>query len=365
MKLPNGSGTVIKMHGHRRNPYAAVVTVGWIQLFNDDGSPKGTAKQKKKYIGYYSTRKEALKALVSHSESDPPTQAESSAPVSKAPQNSKYVPTFMQMWKEVKTLRSPQWAAVTLRNYERNYDRCKSIWNKRIDEITYIDLQKIMNDYMAEKHPASVFKLMKVFMTLVFGEAVKAGYITSSPSQYVSYKATAEKKTKKAIPESVIKKISECQDARTHDVVMILIYTGMRIEELLNLKKKNYHDTYIIAGEKTDAGKNRIIPLHPYIRDMVKSLVNNRPRIGYVRFSECLREDCKNYYGYSFTAHECRHTFITLANKYNLDLYSIKKIVGHASNDVTEAVYTHIQVDTLMREIKKIPEPVKLTAGTK
>ena len=43
MRRGNGDGSIFKLKGRRRRPYAVRVTVGW----TDDG------KQKYKYIGYY------------------------------------------------------------------------------------------------------------------------------------------------------------------------------------------------------------------------------------------------------------------------------------------------------------------------
>ena len=40
-----------------------------------------------------------------------------------------------------------------------------------------------------------------------------------------------------------------------------MIYTGMRIGELFGLRTENVHETYVIGGEKTKAGRNRIIPI--------------------------------------------------------------------------------------------------------
>ena len=56
MKLPNGYGAVVKLSGKRRKPYAARVTVKW----TEDG------KQVRKYLGFYRTRQEALKALADY-----------------------------------------------------------------------------------------------------------------------------------------------------------------------------------------------------------------------------------------------------------------------------------------------------------
>lgn len=48
----------MKLSGRRRKPYAVRITVGWA----DNG------KQIRKYLGYYKTRQEAMKALADHNE---------------------------------------------------------------------------------------------------------------------------------------------------------------------------------------------------------------------------------------------------------------------------------------------------------
>ena len=53
MKNPNGYGSVIKLSGKRRRPFAARITIS----YDDNG------KQTYKYLGYYETRKEALQEL--------------------------------------------------------------------------------------------------------------------------------------------------------------------------------------------------------------------------------------------------------------------------------------------------------------
>ena len=52
MRRGNGDGSIFKLSGKRRRPYAVRITVGW----SDDG------KQKYKYIGYYANKTEAKKS---------------------------------------------------------------------------------------------------------------------------------------------------------------------------------------------------------------------------------------------------------------------------------------------------------------
>ena len=53
MRRGNGEGSIFKLSGKRRKPYAVRVTIGW----TDDG------KQKYKYLGYYTNKTDAKKTL--------------------------------------------------------------------------------------------------------------------------------------------------------------------------------------------------------------------------------------------------------------------------------------------------------------
>ena len=56
MKLPNGYGSVVKMGGHRRKPYAVRKTVGW--RYDQE---KDRQVQEYVIIGYAKTKAEGLK----------------------------------------------------------------------------------------------------------------------------------------------------------------------------------------------------------------------------------------------------------------------------------------------------------------
>lgn len=58
-----------------------------------------------------------------------------------------------------------------------------------------------------------------------------------------------------------------------------MIYTGMRIEETVELKKENVdlQQEFIHSGNKTRKGKNRSIPIHKDIVEIIKELYENSP----------------------------------------------------------------------------------------
>ena len=126
----------------------------------------------------------------------------------------------------------------------------------------------------------------------------------------------------------------------------------------------------MLGGLKTDAGKNRIVPIHP----LIKPLIENRMKEAVSLHSEYLFNDSNGQQGIHITydkyrnrfekvmkclklkhrPHETRHTFITKAKACNVDEYTLKLIVGHAIVDITEKVYTHRTIEQLKAEIVKI-----------
>lgn len=60
------------------------------------------------------------------------------------------------------------------------------------------------------------------------------------------------------------------------NTVLIYIYTGFRLQELLGMKieQVNITNWYFEGGIKTAAGKGRIVPIHDRIKPFVQDLVN-------------------------------------------------------------------------------------------
>src|SRR5699024_5985967 len=87
-----------------------------------------------------------------------------------------------------------------------------------------------------------------------------------------------EKKEKEIFTDMERKKLEEMSKVdKWANTILIMIYTGMRIGELLTLTKfdVDIENMVIMGGIKTDAGKNRIIPVHPKIQKYIKHWYGN------------------------------------------------------------------------------------------
>lgn len=154
---------------------------------------------------------------------------------------------------------------------------------------------------------------------------------------------------------------------QTIDMLIVQCYTGWRPTELCELKTENINlaEGIMIGGIKTKAGKNRIVPIHNRIMEIIKYYYN--PDSTYL-FTQKGKKISYDYYRDHFNIimqylnfnsnhkpHDGRVQFVTSAKKYDLNEYAIKYIVGHNISDITEKVYTRRSIEWLKSEINKIP----------
>ena len=162
------------------------------------------------------------------------------------------------------------------------------------------------------------------------------------------------------------------------DIILFQCYSGWRPQELCELKISNVNldEHYITGGMKTRAGKKRIVPIHPKIEPIIRKYhalasqceseyLFNVPNkwheeklipLKYDRYYK----DYKNiieklHLNPDHKPHDPRKTFVTMAKKADMNEWIIKRIVGHALADVTEASYTERTIEELYDEICKIP----------
>lgn len=156
------------------------------------------------------------------------------------------------------------------------------------------------------------------------------------------------------------------------DMILIGIYSGWRPQELAILKIADIdlEAMTMVGGLKTDAGRNRMVPIHPVIADLVQKNYDKAVKMQ----SEYLFNDENGQQGTWLTydkyrgrfnkvmkklnmthrPHDTRHTFITKAKQAKVNEYILKLIVGHEIQDITEKVYTHRTLEDMKNEMCKI-----------
>ena len=334
MRLPNGYGGIIKLGGNRRKPWAVRLTVG----FADNG------QQKYKYLGYYEKRTEALTALVEYNKN----------PYDIDRKNITFAEVY-EAWAERKFENVSKYS---IRNYKSIYRKCAVLYNMPFADIKTEHLQGIID----ENKKLSNVNLLKVFFGQLYIYAKKYDICDKDYSEFVELPLPKSKKKKTPFTSAEVKTLWQNADKPHADIVLILLYTGMRITELIEMKVENVHlgDRYMVGGIKTAAGKNRFIPIHRDIVPLIERQLNAGKKylfeskrgnmLAYNYFAAKKFAPLMSALGMDHTLHETRHTFISQCDRLGLNTTAVKRIVGHSNGDVTER-YTHKDAEELIAVI--------------
>ena len=119
-----------------------------------------------------------------------------------------------------------------------------------------------------------------------------------------------ENNKKKKIPftNDEIKTLWDNADFGFTDMVLIQLYSGWRPQELaiLKISDVDLENDIIEGGLKTEAGKNRIVPIHPLIKDLVIKRYNEAIKLN----SEYLFNDTNSQTDMNMTYDKYRKRFI-------------------------------------------------------
>lgn len=368
-RRPNKSGTVVKLSGNRRKPFMAKITTGYDVI---------TGNQIQKPIGYFETRQEALDALSIYSLTQ--NKNLNSNTLKELGGNTfdeimkiqnKSLPNFGQIYdiifdKDLCNLSKQSQGA-----YNSAFKRLKVLHHRNISDINLFDMQNQLDLASTEVQEKTLLN-MKSICVRVFEYAVIHQYIERN-SDFTSYLTCKSNKTtnthRKHIPFSIdeVKLLFDDYSIESK-CVLVYIFTGCRPIELINFKKENlYLDVlstdngnelkidYIIAGSKTDAGKNRIIPIHHLIKPFIKEVVNELGKYkAPIQVRNKIFMPLMKKLKLEHIPYDTRHTFATLAKLSNIDEFSRKRIMGHKSVNITDDVYTHSIKNKLYIEMNKI-----------
>ena len=336
MRRANGTGSVVKLSGNRRKPFAVRITTGW----TDKGYPIY------EILDYVETREKGLQILDEYNRNPYDVNLHNA--------------TFNELHEAWQN--SPQYQKLSgglKHNCKTGYNYCKDIGNKRYKDLRVDDFQGCINK-ASDKSSATQGHIKNLFYHLdryAYGHQV----ITH---MYYSLLTIDPPHPAKKIPftDKEIQIVKDNLDYPWADIALTMLYGGWRIGEVRELLTANVDlDNEIIQGGiKTAAGKDRIVPIHPVILPIIKKRVelNNKYLFGKndKRFSQC------RVYGswhdlmdhlqiMRHTPHECRHTFRTRLDNANANQVCIDLLMGHASKSIGQRVYTHKTLEQLRKTI--------------
>ena len=367
-RLPNGFGQISEIKNRNlRNPFRAMVTVGK----TPDGKP---ICKPLKPESYFATYNDAYAALVEYNKN--PYDLEPSITMQEL--YDKWLPEYEKTVKSTKSATSA-WAY------------CSGVYKMRVMDIRARHVKGCMEEGVAvirgkEQHPTATMKnQIKSVFNMLLDYALEYELVDRNYSRTFNLTEETVKEIQSVKKEHIAFTDEEMDllwaDASSKqgvDILLIQCYSGWRPQELglLELKDVDLENWTFQGGMKTDAGENRVVPIHSRIQDLVLRKYqeaealgspyllnwadpNNRNRknlkLTYARYQkafERIRDELK--LDPNHRPHDGRTHFVTTAKRYGVDEYAIKYMVGHKISDITEKVYTRREFAWLREEIEKI-----------
>lgn len=366
MKLPNNYGSVVKLHGNRRKPWA--VRISYLEE-----QPDGHVKRKRKYLAYFAKQSAALSYLAEYNNG------------ALVPEHQKYadVPTFAELyekWKKYRDSLKSRPVAATWKNYDIAFGMYASVHSRKIISLRAQDLQSCITA-KNEKSKSTVGNMRSVVRGMwqyaMMNEYVEKDITKNLVFEYTNSSAPIHTRF---TDQEIAMLWDALGTVNNVDIVLMYIYTGCRPVELLDIKSCDVHldEQYMIGGAKTEAGRNRIIPIHDALVPLVRYrlnqnreyLITNKYGNHYTRavYHNSNWNTVMNKLHFDHAPHDGRYTFAALADQVSMNEICRKIIMGHSianksgtafktgsGSDVTNDVYTEKTLAQLLAEVNKLP----------
>lgn len=373
MKLPNGFGQITEIKNRNlRKPFRAMVTVGR----REDGRP---ISKMLKPEAFFKTYNEAYEALVEYNRN--PYDLD----------NDISVKELYEKWTSDYFKKS---TVAYQRTVTSAWSYCSSVYSMRAKDLRARHIKGCMEDgYRIETKgkkkgekiyasPGTKTRIKSLF-NLMYDYALEYELVdrnyarTFDISDDVLDEVEQNKHSHIIFTENEIKILWEnIKKVKFTDWIIIQIYMGWRPQELsiLKLADVDLENWTITGGMKTDAGKQRTVPIHSKIKEYIKRnydfaitvgseyLLNDKGqthagvwKISYDKYAKRFDKVIKALsLNPEHRPHDPRKTFVTRAKKAGINDNAIKAIVGHKASDITESAYTDRDIEWLRSDIEKI-----------
>lgn len=337
MKRANGSGSIIKLKGNRRKKYACRLTI-----MDEYGEVK-----ERPYVGYAKTYAEACAILEKYTKN--PLLA-----------NKTTFGEFSKKWFDRKYINNDELTEGTIKTNITIFKYLQPLNNIELIDLKLVVLQNFI-DTIETPHNSMAIKV-KNMLSRILEDAEKYELIDKNYAKFLDTKSRKPKEVNIFSADDIKTMWNNLDKIDNIKYVLILIYTGMRIGELLSCKLEYIHNDHIRHGSKTEDGKDRIIPIPLRIKPIINKLMkhnheylveddNHRPMTTDHFRNSVYNKSLKACNLPLLTPHKCRHTYATMVNELVENKDYVRRVVGHKNFSTTSEVYIHPDQQKLINSV--------------
>lgn len=315
----NGEGSIVK----RGDTWQIRVTAGW-------DTSSGHAVQVRKVKGGFKSKAEAVAYLPKFME----TAAEK---VAKA--------TFSELYDMWYAQHEDRVGKTTMDCYKAAYKHCKPLHHRKFDGIIATELQACIDDCPAGKRTK---ENIKALLSLMYRFAMTNDMVTRNKAETL-YTGNDPRTTRPPLTMEELRKIYHSNEPYK-DYVVAMCYLGYRPTEMLQMRKEAYDpvNKCLVGGIKTEAGKNRIVTIPPFIQPIVDAQlqtpgpflwprIHDNQKMTENYFRKFVFDPMMEHLGIEDrTPYSCRHTYANLLKGVQGSDTDKASLMGHSDASMTK-----------------------------
>lgn len=355
-KRENGCGTVYKRADLKHRPWVAAAPASI-----DGGRIARTV------IGYYATQEEATEALAEFIR----------APIAK-PQM-----TMGELYAEWYPVATRKLSSSMQDGYAAAWKSCAPLYPLRVRDVRTAQMQQII-DGLSQPHTImrygrtvertglshSALSKIRVLLNQLFRYAIQNDIVHKNYAEFLQLPKFEKQPVKECFSDLECARIEQAIGTVPYaDWILCMIYTGFRIGEFLALTPFSVKETdgvlVLVGGSKTEAGRDRLVPVHPKIRTIIESQRKLRGQTLFCRpdgspmpadyFRDKLYNKALQQIGVRpLPPHATRRTFSTRMSAAGVRQEDMIALMGHADFSVDIDHYIKQSAPTLSAAIEKI-----------
>lgn len=254
--------------------------------------------------------------------------------------------TFQQIYDRWQKEYEPRIAPVTMATYKAAWNHFADVHYTPIVDLKVAQLQACIDSCDKGR---STLNDMRTVCSLVYRYAIINRIVSENPAQFL-YVNAKKKGTRDAFTTEELKKIQKAVGKEPYaDYVYFMCYTGFRPNEMLSLKKDAYQKdkNALIGGFKTEAGKNRVVPLNAKLKPILAQRMAYDSEYIFPKKDGSLMDD-EHFRKYCFVPlmkklgiegkvpYSCRHTFANLLKNVKGSDTDKAALIGHSDASMTK-----------------------------
>lgn len=366
-KRENGGGTIRTVKGANGTRYYAYAPARYIMVEDRRKcirTPLGSFKKK-------SDAKDAIEKF---------TQRPST----------KYNYSICEVYEEWSAIAFDDIAKQTVDGYKAAWKQIQAAWGDKINlpirERTTAEIRQIY-DYWMEEHEImrkgrgkpykaksgplskSAMQKIKALLTQLYSYCMANDIVHQNYAALVKIPKDAQEGQQRALTDLEFAKLEKgYKDIPGGDACYVLCYTGFRVTEFCTLTRFSYDpkERTLRSGIKTEAGYDRIVPVHPKIQHIIDEWYNSCTVALYPQkngkpynkdnFREKVWKPVMEALGLpdDLTPHSARHTYGTKLSKAKVSPEDIQRLIGHADYSTTVNVYINQDLETLRKAVNSM-----------